>query len=168
MIFFFYFLLTITEIVFPFVNFRCQKRELPAVETRRVEVTSSQSDVSTVPSPFQRTRPSREWLSETSLKLLLSEICLKLPFTLNTLYQRPTTSCTTVSLVLFTPELSELDLEKTEKTELLHKDQDSTGMPRLLQLPLLRRLCKFKKRNINENPLRKWTSCFFLTRFRLL
>lgn len=120
----------------------CQRRELPTVETRRVEVTSSLSDVSTVPDLSLRTRPSREWPSETSLKLLLSEICLKPLSTLNMLFQRLTTSCTTVFLALSTLELSELDLELTEESELLHKDQDSTETTRFLQLTLLRKLCK--------------------------
>lgn len=134
----------------------CQRRELPTVETRRVEVTSSQSDVLTVLSLFQRIRLSREWLSETSLKLLPSEICLKPLSTLNTLSQRPTTSCTTVCLVLSTPELSELDLELTEESELLHKDQDSTETTRFLQLTLPRKLYKLasvKLRYISLNIL---------------
>ena len=124
---------------------KCQRRELPTVETRKVEVTSSQSDVSTVPSLFQRIRLSREWLSETLSKLLLSEICLKLLSTLNTLYQRLTTSCTTVSLVPFTPELSESDPEKTERTELHLKDQDSTEKTRFPLLMPPRRLYKLIK-----------------------
>ena len=124
---------------------KCQRRELPTVEIRKVEVTSSQSDVSTVPSLFQRIRLSREWLSETLSKLLLSEICLKLLSTLNTLYQRLTTSCTTVSLVPFTPELSESDPEKTERTELHLKDQDSTEKTRFPLLMPPRRLYKLIK-----------------------
>merc|ERR1712187_456678 len=119
---------------------KCQRRELPTVETRKVEVTSNQSDVSTVPSLFQRIRLSREWLSETLLKPLPSEICPKLLSTLNTLCQRLTTSYTTVFLVLFTPELSESDPEKTERTELHLKDQDSTEKTRFPLLMPPRRL----------------------------
>ena len=54
-------------------------------------------------------------------------------------------------LVLFTLELLELDPEKTERTELLHKDQDSTGITKFLQQQPQRKLCKYeKKNNINQ------------------
>lgn len=132
-----------THFFFILFSQKCQRRELPTVETRRVEVTSSQSDVLTVPSLFQRTRLSREWPSETSSNPLPSEIYLKPLSTLNTPYQRLTTSYTTVSLVLFTPESSELDPEPTEETEPHLKDQDSTEIIRFLQLTLPRKLYKF-------------------------
>lgn len=121
---------------------KCQRREHPTVETRAVEDTSSQSDVSTAPDASLRTRPSREWRSETWLKPPPSETSPKPLSTTNTQSQRCSTSCTTVSPVPSTLESSESDPEPTERSELLLSDKDSTKTPRESLQPTLPRELK--------------------------
>ncbi|CDK27340.1 unnamed protein product [Kuraishia capsulata CBS 1993] len=123
-----------------FYQSTCQRRELPTVETRRVEATSSQLDVLTATDVCQRTSPSSVSTSETWLRLLPSETCLRPLSTPSTPCQSSTTNCITVSRAPSTPESSESDLEPTEESELLQSVQDSTVRSVSLQPMLPRRL----------------------------